>query len=344
MSRETSEWLNRNVLIGYEDKRGKAWHYRASDQGAEPNHYAGAIPIEDVQRRLFDWEPVVGEVYGVIGMRSDGTPEYAPIDGKRRVYPSDAPAHTFGIFSDTYTPHDYDDWLIGNVSTILDGDLAISSAGLLKNRAIAWVEVSMADTLRTNAGIDFRPNLLATTSLDGTVATTYKRTVTMTVCDNTWGMAMSEQGQTYKVKHSKYSNLKKLDAAEALNIVHAMADDVMAELDALVNVDVNDEEFRKLVSTVVPIDDNGSKTGVTVAERKRGELFSLWNNDPMVAPWNGTAFGAVQAFNTWSHHKKPTRGKTVLAERNMESTIKGVFEKEDAEVIAAMRKLDLLPV
>lgn len=44
MSKETSTWLNTNVLIGFTDKRGHAWHYRAEDQTPEPNHYPGPIP------------------------------------------------------------------------------------------------------------------------------------------------------------------------------------------------------------------------------------------------------------------------------------------------------------
>src|SRR5438034_6679062 len=58
MSRETSEWLNQNTLIGFTDQRGHAWHYRASDQGDQPNHYPGALPVEDVKRRLFAWDAV----------------------------------------------------------------------------------------------------------------------------------------------------------------------------------------------------------------------------------------------------------------------------------------------
>ena len=38
MSQETLAWLNTNVLVGFTDKRGIAWHYRASEQGSEPNH------------------------------------------------------------------------------------------------------------------------------------------------------------------------------------------------------------------------------------------------------------------------------------------------------------------
>jgi hypothetical protein len=44
------------TLIGFTSKRGNAWHYRQEDQGNEPNHYPDAIPMDDVLRRLFNFE------------------------------------------------------------------------------------------------------------------------------------------------------------------------------------------------------------------------------------------------------------------------------------------------
>ncbi len=55
MSRETLQWLNTNTLIGFTDKRGHAWHWRAREQNGISNHYPGPIPIHDVQQRLFAW-------------------------------------------------------------------------------------------------------------------------------------------------------------------------------------------------------------------------------------------------------------------------------------------------
>ena len=52
-----------------------------------------------------------------------------------------------GIFRTGYKVHDYDQWLIHNVEGILDADLHIGSAGLLRGGAVAWVQVEMADTL-----------------------------------------------------------------------------------------------------------------------------------------------------------------------------------------------------
>ncbi len=55
MSRESLQWLNTNTLIGFTDKRGHAWHWRAQEQHGQSNHYLGPIPIADVQDRLFAW-------------------------------------------------------------------------------------------------------------------------------------------------------------------------------------------------------------------------------------------------------------------------------------------------
>src|SRR5690242_4074184 len=201
MSKETSKWLNTMIVIGQTDKRGEAWHYRADLQtpwkvtlpdgttlAGTGNHYPGFIPVSHVIGRLFNWEPLTAPVFAQVGILPDGSPEYAPIPNAKRVYPSDDPTHTFWIAKDSYAPHDYTDSLVNAVSDIIDtstDELGITSAGLLKQRGIAWVEVSVPDSITTPEGIVFRPNLLATTSLNGTVATTYKRTVTDTVCDNT---------------------------------------------------------------------------------------------------------------------------------------------------------------
>lgn len=65
MSRETLSHLNSQTLIGYTERRGHAWHYRADLQGAEPNHYPRAIPTADVYRRLFDWSAIEADVQAV---------------------------------------------------------------------------------------------------------------------------------------------------------------------------------------------------------------------------------------------------------------------------------------
>lgn len=354
MSRETMEHLNTNVLVGCTDRRGNAWHYRADLQTpwsytdemgntitGVGNHYPQGIPLLDVKGRLFGWEPLTGPV-GFL----DATGEFVQIPNQVRVYPSDDPSHTFWIAKESYQPHEYGDTLGDSLGDLLDtpgNELVISSAGLLKQRAIAWVEVSVPDSITTPEGIEFRPNILATTSLNGTVATTWKRTCTMVVCDNTRDMAMAEEGQQYKIRHSKYSNLKIADAREALGIIYASADELEKEFAELCRIDVTDTQFFDIVKEMTAPDvkpgKEPSKMAITLQEKKSEELSQLWRNDNRVSPWAGTGFGVVQAFNTWEHHFKGTRGSTNRADRNALAAINGDIAKADAKVMTVMHQV-----
>lgn len=324
MSAETMEWLNGFTLIGFTEKRGKAWHYRADKQGAEDNHYPGAIPQEDVERRLFDWEyaevPLTYTFNGVAHATD------------RKLIVADDNGDLLGVFKEGYQGHSYKEWLLDNVVSILDSDLQIGSAGLLRNRGQAWVSIEMADNFTTPEGVEFRPHLLATTSFDGTIATTYKRVVQLVVCDNTREIALGENGQQYKIRHSKYSAVKLNDARKALEIVHTMADDFAAEVAGLTSFKVTDAHFKRILDALIPVPKDEGR-GQTVAVKKRDEVIALYRNDKRVAPWKGTAFGVGQAFNTHAHHVQQVRKGVPRATRNMENVIKGTFGKNDAAVL-----------
>lgn len=348
MSRETSEWLNQNVLIGYTEKRGNAWHYRASDQGTEPNHYAGAIPVNDVLRRLFDWHAVEARTFyeftpavpqpGALSLfNPDGSATQVRRSERKTIVHSKTGVE-FGAFKEGYKPHQYDEWLVEDIATVLDtskDDLGIGSAGLLKLGAVAWVEVSVPETITTPEGVAFRPNLLAATSFNGSLSTTYKRTVQATVCDNTLSVALSEKGQTVKIRHSRNSLTKLGDIRETLAIVHGISDDFTAQVAQLCSTKITEDQFEKLVDQIAPLPNPGdAKTtrAITLAENKRDELFRLWSKDERVAPWRNSAFGAWQALNTYGHHSLNVRGMS-RPERNMLNAVNGKTEQSDTEAL-----------
>jgi len=328
---ETSEWLNTYTLIGNTLTRGNAWHYRESVQGSEPNHYPGFIPVDDVTRRLFDWEAIESEIFL---LDSDGNPVAIP---NRKAIVRDDSGEVLGIFKDGYTGHSYKEWLIENVASILGDDLGISSAGLLKNGGQAWVEVSIPDTITTPVGFEFRPNLLAYTSFDGSLATGYGRKIQAVVCDNTLNAARSESGQSFKLRHTKHSGLKIAEAREALAIVYTMADEFAAEVARLADWKVSDKSFESLVSELIPTPE--SKSGTTLATKKRDAIFALYRNDERAATWNGTALGVLQAFNTYNHHEAQVRKGTPRVIRNYENVIKGKFGAADDLVMDALMRI-----
>ncbi|MDE0571808.1 DUF932 domain-containing protein [Demequina sp. B12] len=342
MSNETLADLNTNTLIGHTDTRGTAWHYRAELQGETSNHYPNEIPVDDVARRLFDWDaqsrPVAVErpadVSTMTHLNEGGRPvRWETVPDRQAIVRSDrSDGNVMGIFTNSYTPHPYREWLLETVANLLDDDLSISSAGLLRDGAIAWVEVSVPRTFTTLEGVQFRPNLLATTTFDGSLATTYKRTVTDVVCDNTRATALGEKSEQIKVRHSKHSRLRLSTAREALNLVFATAEDFTADIRALCSTQVSDRQWADFLDLWAPVSNPAgermSGKALTLAERKRDAMATMWATDPRVAPWRGTAHGVLQAANTYEHHARPVRGAS-RAERNMLRTVTGDFAAAD---------------
>ena len=337
MSTETDEWLNRFCLIGQTDKRGMAWHYRESAQGDEPNHYPGFIPVPDVLRRLFSWDAVESPVF----LNIDG--KFTPIGDRKAITRSDDPQCVLGIFKEGYTPHSYSQWLLKIVAEILGTELGISSAGLLQKGGLAWVEVSIPDNIKTPEGVEFRSNLLAGTSFNGVLSTTYKRTNSVTVCDNTMMASLASEGEELKIKHTRFSGLRIDDARDALSMVVESQEKFAKDITTLCNVKISAKEFDLVLDAIAPVPE-GSARGATFASNKRDILAQLYKSDSRVAPWTGTAFGVLQADNTYRHHYAIVRGTDGgHAERNAENALLGKTGEADSKILAAIAKVKNMP-
>lgn len=332
MSRETSKWLNENTLIGFTEKRGHAWHWR---QGAE-NHYPGAIPVKAVKERLFDWEPEKTETYYIptVGDMNDrilgsdlkptGEFLYVRSDNKEKI------CATTG----THNAHGYQQWLIENVSQIIGGELQIGSAGLLKNYAQAWVQIELEETQMAN-GVQFRPSLLASTSLDGSLAGTYKPVNTIVVCDNTMQAANAEGGPAYKLRQTSKREFKADLAREAVGIqLQKQAEAFTAEVDRMLGTEINDDQFFAIMDRLVPVPEEDGR-GKTKAENKRGKLIGMYHTDPRVSLWKNTVWGVVQLMNTYNTHEAQIKGGNRM-ESNMGSILKGTFFEKDKLVADAL--------
>jgi phage/plasmid-like protein (TIGR03299 family) len=335
MSAETQEWLNGgNILVGNVATNGRPW-WADDNLLADPSPlYDGPIPVEDVLSRLFAFDVVERPLY-IPG------PNFTivPVPNRKAMVASDN-GDVFGIFSGDastdkgYRGHCYRDWLVNNVANILDDTLSIVSAGLLKNRAVAWTSVGVPDSITTPEGVEFRPNLLATTSFDGSTATTYKRVVQLVVCDNTLAQGLSEDGQVFRTKHTRNSQLKLATARDALAVVHGIGDEFSKEVARLCEWEVSDSEFSQLLDLTTPIPAEQGR-GQTMATTKQDSLKRLYNSDPRVATWHGTAFGVLQAFNTYNTHEATVRNAHRV-ERQFMSAIDGTIADADSSVLKVL--------
>jgi phage/plasmid-like protein (TIGR03299 family) len=330
MSKETLTHLNTQTLIGYTEKRGTAWHYRAEEQGTESNHYPSSIPVADVKRRLFGWDALEGNVQTTV-LTDDGVTTYS--DPTRKAIVRSDTGAILGIFKQGYKIHPYAEWLISNVENVLDADAQIASAGLLAGGARAWVQIEMDDTCEVQ-GFEFRPFLTAATSLDGSLATTYIRGAQAVVCDNTLSAALGSASEQIKIRHSVNSLGRLSDARDALGIIHEVAEDFAAQVEALTAEKVSAKRWAKFVDAYAgPASD--SKLAISMSANKVDTMNFLWNTDERVTPWAGTAFGVLQAVNTYAHHFAIAQHGAV-AERNMRRVVEGKHDALDRGTLALL--------
>lgn len=339
MSAETLTWLNTKTLKGFSDKTGFAWHYDEASQGDESNHYPGPIPVGDVKRRLFYWVATEGKVSTRV--KVGGKWRTVKVEGKKSLSHPET-GEVFSIVGSGFPVHDYGQWLIENFKAVLDtgdGDLGIGSAGLLKGGGQAWVQIELPETVKGPGGIEHRPYLTGSAVLDGSRSTVYVTGSVLAVCDNTLSAALGSAATQIKYPHRKGVEMKPQDVRNALGILHQNTAAVNAELDELLNVAVSDSQWDAFVVAHLGKDRPfEAGRGQTNWDNAHDQLTALYKNDPRVAPWTGTGFGALQAVNTWRHHFAVAKGVDGgRPERNMINRLDGTNDREDAKTLAKLQ-------
>ncbi len=350
MTQESQAWLEQNVRVGFtapEHGRGNSWWY----QGDGESQYPHAVPAEEVKRVLSRANPATSPVY----VEAPDQPYSEPVWGIDEVEPGKIrvpglmaitradDGHVYQVTTDGYRIHDYEEWLVDYVERATDTKLQIGSVMLLRDGAIAAVQMEFPETLQhAGTGEAFRPFIGATTSLDSSLATQYKKGTIRVVCDNTRDAFFSGTPGLRR-RHTSNSTANASDIRKALGIqLEQVADDYMAELDALSSVDVSPKQWDRFLEIYIPLPEEGK--GRTRASNRREALDHTYKFDTRVAPWAGTQWGVLQAVSTFDQHEATVRqtkatggeGDAARVERNYLSFLKGQFAKEEKAAMDAL--------
>jgi phage/plasmid-like protein (TIGR03299 family) len=356
MSKETMRDLQINTLIGMTEQRGNAWHrrddLRRNEDGTylEDNHYKGMIPVKDVLRRLFYWNPVSLPVAYLKPCEPDEADFITQAGAAVKVIESqqdrkgllrDDTYFDLGVFK-VAEHHPYQIGLIREAERLTGSILGISSAGVLSKGGKAWVEFSLPETHHDGkSGFSYRPNLLKADSMDGSMAQTTALTINATVCDNTldWNLMEAKgAGLVFKRRHTRnFTDLQ--DERDALGILEQVDTEFTKGLHKLIARKVTEPKVIQVLDVIMPLpeDDGRAKTQ---QQNRRDQWFDLYINDERCAPWKGTAFGVVQTDNTYRHWfsqiQKSGEDKRGRAERNTWRAIKGSQAAADQKIVKAL--------
>lgn len=341
------------IIIGNTSKRkvagGGAW----IGQGEVIASYEDAIPVQAVNDLLLNWEPVEVPNANLIPVSLEADRIDTIVDGQ--AYRIDVrPEHkaivrsddfsSLGVFKNGYNSASYGR-MVNFFQESLQSSLQIWNAGELRNGGQFFMTVGMDETMHDNkSGLDFLPYVMFHSSLDGSLANTWVPGSLVTICDNMFAgqrAAARNAGRLVKFKRSRFSlsDERVKDLRSALAVMELEAEATTNLVHELVDIELSRPQWLKVLDIIIPeAKGEVSKAAVTKTSNRRQSVDAIYQNSPMVAPWTGTAFGAVQAFNTYHHHAQSVRG-TSRVERVFDRAIRGDMAEQDNLTIAALEKV-----
>jgi phage/plasmid-like protein (TIGR03299 family) len=298
----------------------------------------GPVPFDRV-RDLFDFSVGYGQLHATYNDQQIEVPN-------RHALIRQDTAEVLNVVSKKYRIHPFSEVLIDNLQTLTDSgdaDLQILGAGLLQRGAVGWLQVQ-APTMQI-AGDDLAPTITLASSHNGTLATSYRVGLFRFSCSNQIGALRSSRGQRiYKLRHTLNSTVQFGQAREALGLLFTEAEQFATDVRELIDTEVTNAQFAAMIRQLDPQPTGAdvTPTAATRWETRWDSLMRLWNEDERVAPYRGTAWGAVQAFSTHRQWERPFRangadGRTTRLGRNMTDYLSGRLGEDDARAMEVVR-------
>lgn len=311
----------------------------SGNSGFATENFDGPIPFNRV-RDLFDFTVQFTPVY----TRQGG--EFVEVPRRIALERTDN-GRVLNVVSKKYGIHQFGEVLIDNLLTLTSAsstDLDILGAGLLQNGAVGWVQVQ-APTVEV-AGDEIAPTITLASSHNGTLATSYRVGMHRFACSNQIASLRRRMDNVYKIRHTLNSRMQFGQAREVLGLMFKESEEFAAEVATLINTSVSDAQWVTIMNRMMPrpTGENVAPAAITRWENRWDAISKLYREDERVAPYRGTAWGAVQAFSTYRQWERPfrstgTNGDTTRMGRQMHDFLSGKLNASDQKAYGVVRQV-----
>lgn len=225
----------------------------------------------------------------------------------------DTDQSVLGIVSDRYRVVQNRD-AFAFTDNLIGGEVRYETAGSLSGGKKVWMLARMPET--TVAGDDTEIYMCFSNSHDGSGAIRVCMTPIRVVCNNTLNLALRSAKRSWSVRHTGSIERKLHEARMCLE----MGEEYMYHLDAyaqeLANTTVTDEEIRRILTELFPLDEaKASKRERENVRKLKDEYMVCWFA-PDIAKFRNTAWGAINAMSDMITHNAPRRQTANYWENN----------------------------
>lgn len=144
-----------------------------------------------------------------------------------------------------YEGFDFFDSIVGENKAIFE------TAGALRNGELVFITAKLEDSIFKNTPELIDQYLLMFLSHDGSSSVTIKYTPIRVVCNNTLQAALSREGLTAKIRHSKSYKDKLENAKEVLKLAQIGKEKLERTFEKFSNVKIDDDVLKTLIHNVI---------------------------------------------------------------------------------------------
>jgi phage/plasmid-like protein (TIGR03299 family) len=264
---------------------------------------------EALERAQINWLVTKEPAYQAI-KREGGGPRYVQVQDKFFVT-RDTDNKVLGAVGSDYTV--CQNWeAFAFLDTLIDsGEAVFDTAGAMFGGKRVFVSALLPETVEVAGGDKHEMYMLFSNSHDGSKAVNVVATPIRTVCRNTQIMAIGSAKQSWSVRHTTTLEGRLQEAREALQLTHKYADAFSAEVEKLLQVEVDADKFRAILEASFP------EQKAQKAKNVEAVLANWETSETIADDQRNTGWGAYNATTEWlswgkQYRTEEARVKSVL--------------------------------
>lgn len=279
-----------------------------SGEGIKPWHMLGSVvdgaltAAEALSIANLDWTVSLRPTYW-----QDSSGAYHEVSDRFTVV-RDSDNKAFEVVGGDYVPfQNVETFSFLDSVTDKTGEAHLSTAGALAGGKKVFVTAKIGDTFTVAGGDAHELFLIVSNTHDAKHAFNAMISPVRVVCANTMAMAVASAKQTFSLRHTGTLSGRVQQARESLAMAYKYQAAFEAEVERLLAVDVNVDQFREIVGGLLP-DQKRAR------ERHMDDLMGSWLHEttPTATEARGTGWSAMNAVTYWTDHLKPSRSDEAL--------------------------------
>ena len=189
---------------------------------------------------------------------------------------------------------------------LLGEGVKYETAGSLKGGRVIWLLAKMPKTYRI-LGDNIEEYCCFTNSFDGSGAIKVALTGVRVVCSNTLAAALKSAKRTWSARHTGSIDTKMEQARQTLELAETYMDSLNNTFEDLYKIKLNRDKVVKLVSDLVPVEDDATNRVKQNVENIRMDILFRYDEAPDLKDREETGARFIQAVADSTSHRQPAR-------------------------------------